>query len=126
MNTEIRVLFPSPYSGCRCFSGWNEVAPDLPKAPTNVYPAQRNAPGAILCADRYRKISAQRNTPTRPIPLAPSPVPRAGPTQAGRFLVAGPSSTGPFSVADISGGTFDTGPKWTLSGRSSVHSLGLT
>lgn len=126
METEIRVLFASPYSGCRCYSGWQEITPGGAKLATNVWPAQRNAPGAILCADRYHKAAQTLDTLTASIALAQNPVPRGAPTQGGRFLVSGPSSSGPFTVANISGGTYDSGPKWGIGGRGSSHSLGLT
>ncbi len=94
------VLFGSPYSGCRRFSGWpKEPCHQAPVG--NVWPPQRNAPGAILCVDKYRKTLR-----VAPRVLAPRwGPPRATqtvmiPTQKGRFTVAGPSTVGPWTVYD--------------------------
>jgi len=89
------VLFQSPYSGCRRFSGW--TPPVCPKPPGTTFPSPYNAPGAILCVDRYKKTWKGPGSPIRPIQLPPSPIGRGAPTQAGRFTVKGPSSTGPFT-----------------------------
>jgi hypothetical protein len=90
------VLFGSPYSGCQRFSGW----PKEPchKAPGTVWPAQRNAPGALLCVDHYHKsLRIRQRVPepkwgpcraTQTVMIAP---------QAGRFTICGPSTVGPWT-----------------------------
>lgn len=47
------VLFKSPYSGCPQFSGWEKVP--CGTIPSPYWPAQRNAPGAIMCVDRVKR-----------------------------------------------------------------------
>jgi hypothetical protein len=115
------VLFGSPYSGCRRFSGW----PKEPchKAPGTVWPPQRNAQGAIICADHYHKS-------LRVVPRVPGPkwgpcratVTLSTPTQAGRFTIRGPSTTGPWTYGDRTGLylVFKTG-----TGGSGGHNQGL-
>jgi hypothetical protein len=128
MSSENRqsVLYQSPYSGCGKFTGWAKEP--CQKAPGIVWPAQRNAPGALLCVDRYHKVP-------RVIPRVPGPKwgpPRATrtlmtATQAGRFTVRGPSSAGPFSVATIDGIIWAGAENWTITGaRPGTESHGLT
>lgn len=57
MNTEIplieSVLFGSPYSGCRCFSGWAQ--PATAKIPRNTSWPSPYGQGATMCVDQYRE-----------------------------------------------------------------------
>jgi hypothetical protein len=49
------------------------------------------------------------------------------PTQAGRFTVRGPSSTGPFSVATIDGIIWEGNENWTTTGaRPGTENHGLS
>jgi hypothetical protein len=90
------VLFTSPYSGCRSFSGW--PAAPCQQAPGNAWPPQRNAPGAILCVDRYKKTLRPMQKPLPPKYGPPrATVTCATPTQNGRFTIRGPSTAGPWT-----------------------------
>jgi hypothetical protein len=117
------VLYPSPYSGCRRFSGW----PRPPTPPGTTAPSPYNAPGAILCVDRYQKTFKPLPTPASPRYGPPrATVTCSTPTQGGRFTVAGPSSKGPFTYGQQSGITWEGDTDWPISsGGGSSHNLGL-
>ena len=118
------VLYRSPYSGCCRFSGW-PPAPCV-QPPGRTFPSPYNAPGAILCAERYPKTWKAHGTPIKPIQLPPSPVRMGAPTQQGRFTIAGPSSKGPFTYADIYGICWGgTGPFGRISSGAPGQNLGL-
>jgi len=119
------VLFQSPYSGCRCFSGWTPQTCIKPVGGT--FPSPYNAPGAILCADRYTKTWKTPASPIRPIQLPPRPIRMGASTQAGRFTVKGPSSTGPFTYGTQRGFMWGgEAPIYSVgSGGAGGHNLGL-
>lgn len=116
------VLFSSPYSGCRQFSGWALYSCVKPGGTT--FPSAYAAPGARLCVERYHKVAQGPKTP-----LAP----KCGPARATVTLstppyrlraIQGPSSSGPWTVYshfDEKGGDeFGSGPT-----RGAGHNLGL-
>jgi hypothetical protein len=91
------VLFQSPYSGCRNFSGWPPQTCNRNVGGTTA-PSPYRAPGAILCVDRYQKSFRPLQRPASPRYGPPrATVTLTTPTQQGRFTVAGPSSGGPFT-----------------------------
>jgi hypothetical protein len=103
------VLYPSPYSGCKAFSGW--AVTRQPQAPGAYWPPQtfgpssgrgRNAPGAILSVDSYRPGWAERRVSKSLVAPGQLP-PRAiltlcTPTQKGKFTIQGPSTAGPWTT----------------------------
>jgi hypothetical protein len=118
------VLYQSPYSGCRCFSGWKSKAA-CPQPPGTTFPSPYAAPGAILSVDRYQKSWKAHGSPIKPIQLPPSPIRMGAPTQQ-RFTIAGPSSKGPFTYADVYGICWGgTGPFGRISSGGPGQNLGL-
>jgi hypothetical protein len=96
------TLYQSPYSGDSWFSGWPRATCQTPQ-PWSI-PNPYKAPGAILCADRYQKTYQPLGRPAMPPPLPPRPnFTSPTPTQAGRVLVSGPSSKGPFLYGHMFG-----------------------
>lgn len=95
------VLFKSPYSGCCKFSGWK--APALRQVPGTTWPSPYNAPGAILCVDRYQKTWKPPGTPASPKYGPARATVTSMVTQNRKFLVSGPSSRGPFTYVQITG-----------------------
>jgi hypothetical protein len=95
------VLYQSPYSGCRRFSGW--PPPTCTQPPGTTAPSPYNAPGAILCADRYQKTFKPLPKPAMPRYGPPrATFTSSTPTQQGRFtVVAGPN--GPFTYGTQEG-----------------------
>ena len=96
------VLFQSPYSGCPSFSGWPKDPCQKPALQGGHLQVARNVQGPLLCVDRYRPGSKTRNGYWWDLRGNPSP-PRAqirciGPVQGGKFTIAGPSTTGPWTV----------------------------
>lgn len=119
------VLFKSPYSGCRSFSGW-KPAPCQPAPFQTTWPSPYKAPGAILCVDRYQKTWKTPGTPARPRYGPPrATVTMSTPPQAGRFLCAGPSSTGPFTVVSHRGIIWGGSEPWGVSSTGAGQNLGL-
>lgn len=118
------VLFGSPYSGCRRFSGW----PKDPchKAPGTLWPAQNRLQPAF-CVDRYHKSAQLRFAPAAPRygpPRATRTV--MTPPQAGRFTVKGPSLLRPFSIATAYGITWEGDETWESGGaRPGTENHGL-
>jgi hypothetical protein len=112
-------LFRSPYSGCEWFSGWPKA--ECPSKPVHWTPrtptASRNA---ALCVDSYRPGWRQRNpiqvatAGLQPIQTRRCPSP---PTQAGRFTIAGPSSTGPWTIREPWGQNADFSSSNAAAGR---------
>ena len=94
------VLYPSPYSGCRNFSGWPKDPCQGP--PPSAYPPHSRASAPLLCVDRYRAGCKDRNGFWWDHRANLSP-PRAkiryvGPVQGGKFTISGPSTAGPVTV----------------------------
>lgn len=120
------VLYQSPYSGCRKFSGWRPQTCQSPPVQTTA-PSPYNAPGAILCVDRYTKTWKPYGTPIRPIQLPPrATMTSSVPMQAGRFTVKGPSVTGPFTVVSHRGICWGGSEQWgSTPGGGSGHNMGL-
>jgi hypothetical protein len=121
------VLFQSPYSGCRRFSGWTLGQGAIVHPPGTTAPSPYNASGAILCADRYQKRRQVSGTPASPhYGPARATFTSSIPTQAGRFTVVGPSSKGPFTYGQQGGICWGGDTDWpTSSGSGSGHNLGL-
>lgn len=118
------VLFGSPYSGCRRFSGW----PKEPchKAPVgNVWPPQRNAPGAIICADHYHKsLRVPARVPGPKWGPCRATMTSSTPTQQGHFVICGPSTMGPYS--HYAGWDWTGGDEWEVgTAGGSGHNQGL-
>lgn len=92
------VLFQSPYSGCRSFSGWPKDPCQGP--PPSSYPPQQTSLAPRLCVDSYRPGFRQRN----PIKIATAglqPVQRRAcpviPTRSFK-VCQGPSTMGPMTI----------------------------
>lgn len=114
-------LYGSPYSGCRCFSGWTR--PVCPKAPGASWPPSYNAPGALLCVDRVSRhhpgpqnVQRVHFRGSRPVPmwvLGPGgdpikPMPNAWTQKVGvppynLHALTFPSTSGPWSVGIAKG-----------------------
>lgn len=92
------VLFQSPYSGCRNFSGWKPDPCSGP--PPSSYPPQQTSVAPRVASDGYRPGFRQRN-PVGRVPVAaqafqyrPCPV-----IPARTFRVCqGPSTSGPITI----------------------------
>jgi hypothetical protein len=120
------VLYQSPYSGCRRFSGWPPQPSIQP--PGTTFPSPYNTPGAILCVDRYQKTFKPLGTPATPRYGPPrATFTSLTPAQGGRFTVAGPSSKGPFTYGQQRGICWGGDTQWPISsgGGGSGHNLGL-
>lgn len=145
-----RQLYGSPYSGCRCFTGWPK--PVLPKIPVNsTWPSPQNAPGARVCCDpaqrpRPATLNLQRAhfRPSAPYPswvLGPGGeplqrmcnVPNQFILKPGKPAydlgrgIRGPSANGPLTYG-IAGGVIYSGQDFVTgsSGQASQHNLGLS
>lgn len=69
-----RQLYSSPYSGCRCFSGW--AKPISPKIPVQTsWPSPYKAPGPILCVDRIHSTCSGVKTAANGVSGAPMAIP---------------------------------------------------
>lgn len=137
-------LHGSPYSGCRCFTGWAR-APYVRIPKNTTWPSPYNAPGAIMSVDRGRKpVGGPQNLQrvhfrgSGPVPswvYGPGgdpvkPMPNAWTQKVGQppynlRAMSFPSTTGPWNTR-ITGGISGNLPDCVICsiGQFSQHNLG--
>lgn len=140
------VLFPSPYSGCRSFSGWpKQTCPGITVSTEGrqqtgrgplfcVDPARRPAPGAQNVQRGHFRPSAPYPSwvlgpggePVKPMPTFCTQVPGKPPYNIAKGI-RGPSTMGPLTYG-IAGGVVYASQDYVVgsSGQSSQHNLGWT
>lgn len=137
-------LHGSPYSGCRCFTGWAKFSPA--RIPNNTTWPSPYGQGALICCDRGRKpVGGPQNLqrahfrPSAPYPswvLGPGgdpvkPMPNAWTQKVGQppynlHALTFPSTTGPYTYA-IGKGVGNDGKDFVVGGitnANSHHNLG--
>jgi hypothetical protein len=121
------TLFKSPYSGCPAYPGWCEPFDKLRVQPLPWVPRTPTiAPGSILSVDPTRKAHCTGNNPKGALWSRQGPphacIRYVGPVQGGKFTLAGPSTTGPWTI--IAPTSSSSGDEYSVSNAPSSGRLG--